>query len=445
MKKNETKATGFGAKGWMLILFGIICMFCNNAGVSDGLNVALPVISEGGGLDYNTALGVGTLASFIGAAMIFVIGWIRDKIGSSKMAGILMIIFGVAFYFLFLRATNIAMYTISQCIMVSCGQGTFFICLGSLQASWFPKKRGVVVGISTIGANIATALLVPIMTVLVTVADYRVGLSVFAIAPIILGILCIVVLRDNPIDAGMYPDNVSKEEYERDYKVLKSNSESYVTDWTIGKLLKTKEFWLAALVPGIMGLCLMGVVTQFVSRNMELGLSQPVAVGAMSAAAVCGMIGSYVVGLIDTKLGTKKAAMIYCAIFGSGILFSILGQFSLVFVFISIGIIGFSLGGTSNFQISWPASIFGPLDYPYANKLIFPVNYSIIGLNFIINALVLKATGTLGRAYIVFLIILILDILIIKLTDAQKWDKTVHPELMEEHDKALAARKMQKN
>lgn len=425
-----TAAKNFGAKGWILILFGIICLFCNNAGTSDGLNVALPAIAEGGGLDYSTALGVGTIAGFVGVVAMFVIGAIRDKIGSSKMAGILMIIFGFAFYFLFLRATNIAMYTIAECIMVSCGQGTFFLCMGALQSSWFPKKRGVVVGISSIGANIASAVLVPIMTVLVTVANYKVGLAIFAVLPVIMGILCVLVLRDNPVDAGVYPDNVTKEEYERDYVILKDNEEEYVSDWTIGKLLRTKELWLSAIVPGIMGLVLVGVISQFVSRNMELGLSKTVAVGAMSVAAVLGMLGSWFVGVLDTKLGTKKAAMIYCAFFAAGILCSILGSVSVVFVYLSIIIIGASLGGTTNFQVSWPASIFGTLDYPFVNKISFPLGYCIVSLNFAINAFVLKMTGTLGRAYIVFMILLLVNILIIKFTDAQKWDKMVHPELL---------------
>ena len=88
-----------------------------------------------------------------------------------------------------------------------------------MQSTWFPRKRGVVNGISTIGSNLATALLVPIMTTLIsTFGDYRTGLSVFAMASIALGIFAFVCLRDDPKDAGMCPDNVSEEEYNRDYK-----------------------------------------------------------------------------------------------------------------------------------------------------------------------------------------------------------------------------------
>lgn len=427
---KKTSASNFGFKGWVLILFGIICLFCNNAGTSDGLNVALPAISDGAGLNYNVCLSCGTIAGFVGVVAMFFIGKIRDKIGSTKMSAILMIVFGVAFYTLFLHATNIVMYAISMCIMVSCGQGTFYLCMGAMQTAWFPKKRGVVVGISTIGANIASAVLVPVMTVLITVANYKVGLAVFAVLPIIMGILCLVLLKDNPIDAGVYPDNVTKEVYEKEYAVLKDEGTDYVSDWTIGKLLRTKELYLSAIVPGIMGLVLVGIISQFVNRNMALGLSQPVAVGAMTVAAICGMIGSWLVGLVDTKLGTQKAAMLYCAFFAVGVLCSVLAEFVPALVYVSIIIIGASLGGTTNFQISWPASIFGALDYPFVNKLAFPMGYCIVSLNFIVNAIVLQLTGSLTKAYIVYVILLVINIFIIKFTDATKWDKMVHPELV---------------
>lgn len=73
-------------------------------------------------------------------------------------------------------------------------------------------------GISTIGANIGTAILAPIMTTLLTMAEYKTSLSVFAIAAVVLGIFAYLTLRDDPLDAGMYPDNVTKEVYEKEYK-----------------------------------------------------------------------------------------------------------------------------------------------------------------------------------------------------------------------------------
>ncbi len=430
MEKKFTIRESFNlGKGWHLMIFAILAMLVSNSGTNDGLNVALPQITSHAGLDYELCLSMGTIAGFVGVAMMLVIARFRDRFGGRKVSAVLFIIFGLAYYFLFLRATNIVMYAAAQCIMVSCGQGCFYLCTGPMQSDWFPKKRGVVNGISTIGSNIGTAILAPIMTFLVGMADYRVSLAVFPAAAIILAIYAYVTLRDNPIDAGMYPDNVSKEVYETEYKGLE-NRDEYVSDWTIPKMLKCKEVWIASIVPGFITLGLLGIITQFVKRNTEMGLPPAIAVGAMTAAGLIGIIGSYTIGYIDTKLGTKKAGIIYCAVFASGILFNLLGEIWLPFVYVSIAIVGFSLGGCTNMTLSFPASIFGVLDYPKVNGVIFPINYCIGCLNFVVNAAVLKVTGSLTGAYIAYLILFLIDIVIIATTEEGKWDKLKHPELM---------------
>lgn len=400
-----------------------------HAGVNDGLNIALPAIADGAGLDYELCLSMGTVAGFVGVAMMFVIAKFRDRFGGRKVSAVLFIIFGLTFYFLFLRATNIFMYGLSQCIMVSCGQGCFYLCTGPMQSDWFPKKRGVVNGISTIGANIGTAILAPIMTTLLTMAEYKTSLSVFAVAAVILGIFAYLALRDDPMEAGMYPDNVSKETYEAEYKDF-FKKEEYISDWTVSKMLKCKEVWLAAMVPGFITLGLLGIITQFVPRNVSLGLSQEVAISAMTVAGLVGIVGSYAIGYLDTKIGTKKACMIYCAIFALGIAFNLLASLWLPFAYISILIVGFSLGGSTNMSLSFPASIFGVLDYPKVNGVIFPINYCIGCLNFVVNAVVMKLTGSLTGAYIVYLCLFLINIIIVAKTEEGKWDKMKHPELL---------------
>ena len=165
MKQKLTIRESFNlGKGWHLMIFAILAMLVTNAGVNDGLNIALPEITKGSGLNYELCLSMGTVAGFVGVAMMLVIAKFRDRFGGRKVSSVLFIIFGLTYYFLFLRATNIVMYAAAQCIMVSCGQGCFYLCTGPMQSDWFPKKRGVVNGISTIGANIGTAILAPLMT-----------------------------------------------------------------------------------------------------------------------------------------------------------------------------------------------------------------------------------------------------------------------------------------
>ena len=429
-KKLTIKESFHLGKGWHLMIFAILAMLVTNAGVNDGLNVALPAIVAKTGMDYELCLSMGTVAGFVGVIMMFFIAKVRDRFGGRAVSAGLFIIFGLTFYFLFLRATNIVMYGLAQCIMVSCGQGCFYLCTGPMQSDWFPKKRGVVNGISTIGANIGTAVLAPVMTVLLTMADYRISLAVFALAAILLGIYAYITLRDNPIDVGMYPDNVTKEVYEKEYKKL-SKYDNYVSDWTVSKMLKCKEVWLASIVPGFITLGLLGIITQFVQRNTALGVPDNIAIGAMTVAGLVGILGSYSIGYVDTKVGTKKACMIYCAIFALGILCNLLAEIWLPLVYLSIFIVGFSLGGSTNMSLSFPASIFGVLDYPKVNGVIFPINYCIGCLNFLVNAVVMKITGSLTGAYIVYMCLFLINILIVAKTEEGKWDKLKHPELMD--------------
>ena len=49
-KKISIKESFNLGKGWHLMIFAILAMLVTNAGVNDGLNVALPAIAKGAGL-----------------------------------------------------------------------------------------------------------------------------------------------------------------------------------------------------------------------------------------------------------------------------------------------------------------------------------------------------------------------------------------------------------
>lgn len=102
MEKKLTVRESFRlGKGWYLMIFAILAMMVTNAGVNDGLNVALPEIAAGAGLDYELCLSMGTVAGFVGVIMMFVIAKFRDRFGGRKVSAVLFIIFGLTFYFCF--------------------------------------------------------------------------------------------------------------------------------------------------------------------------------------------------------------------------------------------------------------------------------------------------------------------------------------------------------
>ena len=53
---------------------------------NDGLNIALPEIAKGAGLDYELCLSMGTVAGFVGVAMMLVIAKFRDRFGGRTVS-----------------------------------------------------------------------------------------------------------------------------------------------------------------------------------------------------------------------------------------------------------------------------------------------------------------------------------------------------------------------
>ena len=87
-------------------------------------------------------------------------------------------------------------------------------------------------------------------------------MTVTGIAAIVIGIGAYFIIRNTPQELSIYPDNVSKEVYEKEYVDL-SEAKSR---WTVSSLLKTKEMWLVALIVGINQLVTTGVMSQMVPR-----------------------------------------------------------------------------------------------------------------------------------------------------------------------------------
>ena len=119
MEKKMTIKESFNlGQGWHLMIFAILAMLVTNAGVNDGLNIALPAISEGAGLNYELCLSMGTVAGFVGVAMMLVIAKFRDRFGGRKVSAALFVVFGLTYYFLFLRATNVLWLVVDRDVFI---------------------------------------------------------------------------------------------------------------------------------------------------------------------------------------------------------------------------------------------------------------------------------------------------------------------------------------
>ncbi len=221
----------------------------------------------------------------------------------------------------------------------------------------------------------------------------------------------------------MYPDNASKEVYEREYFQGSAEDDG---GWTVVKLLKTKEMWLCALIIGINQLVTTGVMSQLVVRNTGIGFTQEAAVGLMTVCALIGVAGSYAFGAIDQKLGVKKAILLflvwYCVALAVNCTDTMVG------VYISVAMIGVAVGAAANFIVSLPASVFGRQGFTMVNSVFFPLMQIVLTTNYAVNAAALKITGSLRGAYIVYIGLLVVNMVLTVLINPTKYNKDIAAE-----------------
>ena len=141
----------------------------------------------------------------------------------------------------------------------------------------------------------------------------------------------------------------------------------------------------------------------------------------MTVLAFIGVIGSFLIGVIDYKIGTKKTMML----FGLWYIIALLSNVSETKfgIYLSIFMIGMAIGGSANFTTSLPTSIFGRHDFDKVNSVVFPIQGLVTSLCFAVNGIVLNLTGNLRFAYIVFAFIAGLNIIIVSFVDEHRYNK----------------------
>lgn len=416
-KQSKNSVVNFGKAGWGTIIYCLAMFWFYVGFVNDGSNITAPAVAERLGLKSGTILNMNSIAGIIGVLFFIVIGQINRKIGARKTSGIFTIISGIG-YIIIGNAPNIFIYTLAMSLVAASIMSAGYIAGGGLVAQWFPKKKGVVMGITTMGHNLASAFYVPLIAVLVNYLGVEKGVIIPAMASIILGILGLIFIRDTPQEYGYNPDNVSDEIYQREYHILPVQNDE---ELSIPKLLKIKEVWLASITTGFFQICSVGVMSQLVIRNISLGFTEIQAISIMTILAFIGVLGSFLIGVIDYKIGTKKTMML----FGLWYIIALLSNVSetKIGIYLSIFMIGMAIGGSANFTTSLPTSIFGRHDFDKVNSVVFPIQGFVTSLCFAVNGIVLNLTGNLRYAYMVFAIIAGLNIIIVSFVDEHRYNK----------------------
>lgn len=407
---NSTKSN-FGAKGWLMILVAGLMFYFYAGMCTDGLNTIVSSFANAHQVDEAALLSMTTPASWVGLLGSVACSWAIAKFKSNRVAMLITAVLGGITYMCYGVVTTLAGFTVVTAMANFFGMGYCWTCANALMASWFPTKKGLALGWATMGQNLCSATFVLLLTAFVGWAGLNGSFYIMGGLLIVAGIFSFIVMRDTPEEMGCAPDNgtVTKEELEANRREM----EAYKSPWNAKTLLLNKQVWLIGLGFGIFIICNVACISQLIPRLIMAGWAPPKAIASMTVAAVLGLLGSYLTGWLDQKIGTKKASIAYGCWYVVTLITCAIPSNNMYLQYLSVFMIGIAIGGIGNLFPSMTATLFGRYDFVRAMGVLNPITNIVRSFAFIIMGAGLSMTGNYYLAYGMVAVLCVIAIVLV--------------------------------
>ena len=389
----------FGRHGWTVAIYQVIWFFFMTGMTVDGLNVIVPQIAAFRGWNPDAVLSISSPASIIALFLVMVFGGLARMFGLKRTTVVTMIAAGVV-TIAYGNAPSIPVYAVCLVLMVTL-INAFSLVLGlSICTNWFPTKKGVVMGFTTIGMNLASALISQILNQLSAHFNIAIAISIMGGVIILVGILTQLFIKETPEEAGCYPDN---DPYVAE--MLKQQGEQCGdSEITYLDALKNPKTWIFGVAYGFFGLATVGIMSQLVGFfQTTKGYDFQAALNVVTIAAVIGIVGSVLWGVVDQKIGTKKTSVLFGIWYCIGILLLLSSNTAIMVA--GIVMLGDGIGGNGNFPPSMAALIYGRKDFPICYSVMNTIVGVVRSLSFGVLAVLRMISDGYTLPYVVFAII----------------------------------------
>lgn len=388
---EKKKSIGFGTRGWILI----IVLFLGFAMFQVFTMFPVNILADfyGGAQQVAMLMTIGTL---IGIILQIVISTFVGKIKSIKT--VTAVIGAVALVLCYLVAglphTSLGIWSACYLVLnvVVTMYALFFLSI--IAGQWFPRRKGTVMGIATIAYPFCNGVIgffaQAAMGAMFSGAPSAFGAFLpFLIAVTIGYILFLVFVTDYPEQCGAYRDNDKDLTPEVAKKMMEEEIENKrTTVWKLGAIFSSRDFWFAAVTCGLILMCAVGTMTQsqaIITTFPELDYTV-----IMMIVAIFGAVGSWLLGVLDTRFGTKKSMIIATFLMIVSGFLGIIANATKVggFMVIAMVLVAMFMGASSNYTVSVAAQYWRREDFS-------PVFACVNPIANIFNALAATVTAAL--------------------------------------------------
>jgi MFS family permease len=186
------------------------------------------------------------------------------------------------------------------------GTGPLYVVPMSVVSRWFDRKRGLALGISSVGIGLGTMVMAPFATYLITTYNWHtaylvIGLIAWVIAPPLSWLL-----KKDPREIGALPDGSKTEGGGQSLETGISKS----VQRPLSAIVKSRNFWTFAFIWFLFASCVFLIFTHLVPHITDRGFSPIEAAGVLSLLGAASIPGRLLMGIASDRMGRKLAFMI---------------------------------------------------------------------------------------------------------------------------------------
>lgn len=177
------------------------------------------------------------------------------------------------------------------------------VCSSSV-GKWFIKKRGIALGIATMGIGFGTVLLTPLAGYISKYFSWRIGLIILGVIICIIGILISQTLmrKTQPEAYGLLPDG--------DKMALPAQmaATQTVNNVSTAAVFQDSRFWTIAICHGLIVMVVMSVFVHQVAYAMDNKIEYITAAASLAVVSFAGFFGQFFFGWLSDRLRDPKYA-----------------------------------------------------------------------------------------------------------------------------------------
>lgn len=383
----------FKSQSWTILILGFFVMYFFSGLNVDQMNALTPYYTQTYGWAATQITAPVTIASLLSIPLGFVVGSLLMKFGVRTPLAVSCILIGLSTVLLGFAGDNFGLYWVAL-LLVRTLPIALSMCASMLCTNWFVKKRGWALGIITAGCPLCSATIITLLTYGIRSLGFSTTYTIMGLIVVALGIIAFVATKSTPEEVGLYPDGADSA----------PAHDTEVANMTIGEVLKNPATWLLTIAFGCLNWIIVGVMAFYVPAMAMTGTSEGTYLLWLSIGSILGIPLSYLLGVLDDKLGTVKSCIILCVFYFIVLIGMIVvkaNQAALI-ALIAFGIAGMT-GGTPNLHPSLTVYCFGRKNFQAANRWVNSFQNIIVSFAVTFMAAILDATGSLRLAYMIMI------------------------------------------